>query len=139
HDVVADAFAIDFGAVLGHIALFGILTVLAAGYLRGALLRAAPSRSLTEGDSKVALGIIPVATALGLVDLLFLVFVVIQVRYLFGGAELIATASGLTYAEYARRGCFELVPASAIVLPLRTGRAGSDRSGQRELRHTSRQ
>src|SRR5207253_1959738 len=54
HDVVADAFAIDFGAVLGHIALFGILTVLAAGYLRGALLRAAPSRSLTEGDSKVA-------------------------------------------------------------------------------------
>src|SRR2546430_5848916 len=45
-----------------HIALFGILTVLAAGYLRGALLRAAPSRSLTEGDSKVALGIIPVAT-----------------------------------------------------------------------------
>src|SRR5881409_647357 len=34
HDVVADAFAIDFGAVLGHIALFGIFTVLAAGYLR---------------------------------------------------------------------------------------------------------
>src|SRR3989442_7318249 len=26
HDVVADAFAIDFGAVLGHMALFGIFT-----------------------------------------------------------------------------------------------------------------
>src|SRR5256885_15907213 len=64
-----------------HIVLFSIFAVTSAGYLRGALLRAAPSRSLTEGDSKVALGIIPVATALGLVDLLFLVFVVIQVRY----------------------------------------------------------
>src|SRR6266567_3090224 len=113
HDVAADLFKIDFGAVMGHIVLFSIFAVTSAGYLRGAMLRAAPSRSLTEGDSKVALGVIPVATALGLVDLLFLVFVVIQVRYLFGGAELIATATGLTYAEYARRGFFELVTASA--------------------------
>ena len=139
HDVVADAFAIDFGAVLGHIALFGIFTVLAAGYLRGALLRAAPSRSLTEGDSKVALGIIPVATALGLVDLLFLVFVVIQVRYLFGGAELIATATSLTYAEYARRGFFELVTASALVLPLLTGADWLVRNESREHQRTFRQ
>src|SRR2546426_9357543 len=139
HDVVADAFAIDFGAVLGHIALFGIFTVLAAGYLRGALLRAAPSRSLTEGDSKVGLGIIPVATALGLVDLLFLVFVVIQVRYLFGGAELIATATGLTYAEYARRGFFELVTASALVLPLLTGADWLVRNESREHQRTFRQ
>src|SRR5947208_1000841 len=131
--------AIDCGAVLGHIALFGILTVLAAGYLRGALLRAAPSRSLTEGDSKVALGIIPVATALGLVDLLFLVFVVIQVRYLFGGAELIATATGLTYAEYARRGFFELVTASALVLPLLTGADWLVRNESREHQRTFRQ
>src|SRR5207249_2462491 len=81
HDVVADLFAIDFGSVLGHLALFGIFTALTAGYLRGALLRAAPS--LAEGDSRLSLGIIPVATALGLVDLLFLIFVVIQLRYLF--------------------------------------------------------
>src|SRR2546421_6813164 len=47
---------------------------------RGALLRAAPSHPPTEGDSKLSLGIIPVATALGLIDLLFLLFVVIQLR-----------------------------------------------------------
>jgi hypothetical protein len=139
HDVVADAFAIDFGAVLGHIALFGIFAVLTAGYLRGALLRAAPSRSLTEGDAKVALGIIPVATALGLVSLLFLLFVVIQVRYLFGGADLIATATGLTYAEYARRGFFELVTASALVLPLLTGADWLVRNESREHQRTFRQ
>ena len=139
HDVAADLFAIDFDSVLGHLALFGIFTALTAGYLRGALLRAAPSRSVAEGDSRLSLGIIPVATALGLVDLLFLMFVVIQLRYLFGGAELIATATGLTYAEYARRGFFELVTASALVLPLLAGADWLLRNESREHQRTFRQ
>ncbi len=139
HDVVTDLFAIDFGSVLGHLALFGVFTALTAGYLRGALLRAAPSRSLTEGDSRLSLGIIPVATALGLVDLLFLMFVVIQLRYLFGGADLIATATGLTYAEYARRGFFELVTASGLVLPVLAGADWSVRHESHEHQRTFRQ
>src|SRR5213078_4486353 len=139
HDVVADLFAIDFGAVLGHIALFGIFAGLTAGYLRGALLRAAPPHPLTEGDSTLSLGIIPVATALGLVDLLFLIFVVIQLRYLFGGVELIAAATGLTYAEYARRGFFELVTASGLVLPLLVGADWVVRNESREHQRTFRQ
>src|SRR5205814_10314980 len=97
-DVVADLFAIDFDAVLGHLTLFGIFATLSAGYLRGALLRAAPAQPATDGDSGLSLGIIPIATALGLVNLLFLIFDVIQLRYLFGGADLIAAATGLTYA-----------------------------------------
>jgi hypothetical protein len=139
HDVVADVFAIDFGAVLRHIALFGIFAALTAGYLRGALLRAAPSYPLTEADSNLSLGIIPVATALGLVDLLFLIFVVIQLRYLFGGVELIAAATGLTYAEYARRGFFELVTASGLVLPLLAGADWVVRNESREHQRTFRQ
>lgn len=47
-------------------------------------------------------------TVLAVLDLLFAVFVVIQAAYLFPGADPLA-ASGLTYAEYARRGFFELV------------------------------
>jgi len=139
HDVVADLFKIDFDAVLGHIALFGIFACLTAGYLRGAMLRAAPAGSPTEGESKLSLGIIPVATALGLVDLLFLLFVVIQLRYLFGGAELIAAATGLTYAEYARRGFFELVTASGLVLPLLAGADWAGRNESREHQRTFRQ
>jgi hypothetical protein len=139
HDVVADLFAIDFGSVLGHLALFGIFTALTAGYLRGALLRAAPSHLLTEGDSRLSLGIIPVATALSLVDLLFLMFVVIQLRYLFGGAELIATVTGLTYAEYARRGFFELVTASGLVLPVLAGADWLVRHESHEHQRTFRQ
>jgi Domain of unknown function (DUF4173) len=44
--------------------------------------------------------------------------VVIQIRYLFGGAGRVATTAGLTYAEYARRGFFELVTVTALALPL---------------------
>src|SRR4029077_16690292 len=76
HDVVPDLFRIDFGAVLGHIALFGIFACLSAGYLRGAMLRAAPSDPPADAESQLSLGIIPVATALGLAAPLFPLFVV---------------------------------------------------------------
>ncbi len=54
---------------------------------------------------------------LGSVNLLFAAFVAIQVRYLFGGAGHLAT-SGLTFAEYARRGFAELVVVAAASLVL---------------------
>jgi len=52
---------------------------------------------------------------------LFLVFVVVQLRYFFGGTELIQRTTDLTYAEYARHGFFELVAASSLVLPILLG------------------
>ena len=47
---------------------------------------------------------------------LFLAFVIIQLQYLFGGKEFIEASVNLTYAEYARRGFFELVSVAALVL-----------------------
>jgi hypothetical protein len=54
------------------------------------------------------LGSTEAATVLVIVDLLFAVFVGLQLAYLFGGNDTRALA-GMTYAEYARRGFFELV------------------------------
>ena len=54
------------------------------------------------------LGTTEAATILIVMDLLFAGFVGLQVAYLFGGRDTMALA-GLTYAEYARRGFFELV------------------------------
>src|SRR5439155_19156209 len=54
----------------------------------------------------------------GMLDLLFGVFVLLQIPYLFGGAQHVVTRAGVTYAAYARRGFFELVFLSALVLPL---------------------
>jgi hypothetical protein len=40
------------------------------------------------------------------------------VRYLFGGAALVQTTIGMSYAEYARHGFFELVTVALLVLPI---------------------
>jgi hypothetical protein len=52
---------------------------------------------------------------LAAVNLLFIVFVVIQVRYLFGGTANIHE-TGYTYAEYARKGFGELVAVAVLSL-----------------------
>ena len=41
-----------------------------------------------------------------------------QLRYFFGGDALVQSTAGMSYAEYARRGFFELVTVSALVLPV---------------------
>src|SRR5258708_5749075 len=98
-----------------------MLGVVLAGYLRGALL--APPGAGPPADRSPTLGLVPVGTALGLVNLLFLLFVVVQARYFFGGTSLVEQTTGLTYAEYARGGFFQLVWASVLVLPSLLGPA----------------
>lgn len=52
---------------------------------------------------------------LGVINVVFIVFVLIQFKYLFGGEQNISGNYGYTYADYARRGFFELVAVSTIV------------------------
>jgi hypothetical protein len=59
------------------------------------------------------LGATEALTILVAVDLLFGVFVSLQVAYLFGGLDTLA-AGGITYANYARRGFFELVAVTCL-------------------------
>ena len=63
------------------------------------------------------LGMIEASIMLASVDLLFGVFVLIQFAYFFGGQANIAS-EGFTYAQYARRGFFELVAVSVLTLGL---------------------
>ncbi len=136
-NVVATALHVDFSAVASHLALTALWTALTAGYFWGALIRRTPAPAADA--QALSLGIVPVGTALGLVNLLFLVFVVIQLRYFFGGAELVQSATDLTYAEYARRGFFELVAASGLVLPFLLGADWLLRDASREHQRTLRQ
>ncbi|MFI7638762.1 DUF4153 domain-containing protein [Nonomuraea sp. NPDC049400] len=50
------------------------------------------------------------------VNLLFALFVAVQITALFGGNTWVLKTSGLTYAEYARQGFFQLVVVSVFVL-----------------------
>ena len=65
-----------------------------------------------------SLGIVEVGVVLGALNLLFFSFVAVQLRYFFGGADVVLTSAGLTYAEYARSGFFELTWVAALLLPL---------------------
>ena len=80
--------------------------------------RAGGDSSVPAASRRFALGAVEVGTALGLLDLLFASFVLVQVRYFFGGAAHVVQTTGLTYSEYARRGFFELVWVAALALPL---------------------
>jgi hypothetical protein len=62
-------------------------------------------------------GAVELSVVLGLMNLLFLAFVIVQVPYLFGGMDLVQNTENLKLAEYARRGFGELVFVSALVLP----------------------
>ena len=64
------------------------------------------------------LGAVEIGIIFGLINLLFLTFVVIQVPYLFGGMEMVQNTPDFKLADYARRGFGELVAVSALVLPL---------------------
>jgi hypothetical protein len=63
------------------------------------------------------MGIIESAMLLGSVALLFSAFTLIQFAYFFGGQDNISV-EGYTYAEYARRGFFELLAVSVMTLAL---------------------
>lgn len=64
------------------------------------------------------LGAIEVSIILGLTNLLFLAFVIVQIPYLFGGMDLVQNTPDFKLADYARRGFGELVAVAALVLPI---------------------
>ncbi|HEV2881350.1 MAG TPA: DUF4173 domain-containing protein [Pyrinomonadaceae bacterium] len=68
-----------------------------------------------------SLGAVEVGVVLGLLNVLFACFVAVQFRYFFGGAARVMAIAELTYAEYARRGFFELTWVAGLVLPLLLG------------------
>lgn len=68
--------------------------------------------------SAFTLGTVEVGIIFGLIDLLFISFVILQIPYLFGGMELVQNTPDFKLAEYARRGFGELVAVAALVLPM---------------------
>ena len=63
------------------------------------------------------------AIPLGLLVALFLTFVLVQLTVLFGGHDRVLRTSGLTYAEYARSGFWQLLAASALTFVVIKGSA----------------
>jgi hypothetical protein len=115
--IVGDFIRIDLQAFAGHLAGTAVLTWLTCGYLVGVSSGTRLEVVRRLQSARPTLGIAQVATALGLVDLLFLGFVIVQFRYLFGGGAWVEVTPGLTYAAYARAGFFQLAAAVALAIP----------------------
>jgi len=86
--------------------------------LLGALgLALASRRSFRDPSlSSPTFGLSEWAIPLVLLDSLFLAFVVVQVTVLFGGHDQVLQTAGLTYAEYARQGFWQLIVAAVLTL-----------------------
>lgn len=115
--MVADFVQVDLETFASHVLGIGVLAWLAGGYLVGLSSGTRLDEVRRLAPARPTLGIAQVATALGLVDLLFGAFVIVQFRYLFGGASWVELTPDLTYAAYAREGFFQLVVAVALAIP----------------------
>lgn len=116
-DLLQMLFDFDLTDVIGHFFFIALFTWLAAGIFFWLWPRQAGEETM-EPASPHLLGKIETGVLLTALNGLFLVFIVIQVKYLFGGEALVQSTAKLTYAEYFRSGFFELLTVAALVLPL---------------------
>jgi hypothetical protein len=100
-----------------HVTVAVAIAWMSAGLLRDLLATRESERVISPRTAAPRIGATELGVALAGVNLLFLAFVLVQLRYLFGGQGLVEARVGLTYAEYARHGFFELVVVAVLVLP----------------------
>jgi hypothetical protein len=96
-----------------------IVSVFSLGAIVAALKDASNRRLIADSGALVKpfLGFTEASIVLVSVDVLFALFVIVQIAYFFGG-EANVTAAGFTYSEYARRGFGELVAVAVLSLGL---------------------
>ena len=116
-DPVFEHVLLSSKTLLEHLLFAGVTAWFTSGYLRAFLVS---DEAVLDRVQLPRPAVAPseIAVALSLVSILFIVFQIVQVRYLFGGAGLVEVTPGLSYAEYARSGFFELVVATAFVVPV---------------------
>ena len=116
--IVNRLFHFDLEVIVSHILLIGFCSWTLAGFLRHTLESPTLVAPTLPRPQILTLGILEIGTVLGLLDLLFLAFLGVQLGYLFGGRAHLFAVAGLTAADYARRGFFELTAVAALILPL---------------------
>lgn len=92
-----------------------IVTLLFVGAYSYIFQESKKQETIKQENKKYIIGNIESSVILGSINILFLLFILVQLTYLFGGESNIS-AQGFTYAEYARKGFFELIIVAIISL-----------------------
>ena len=108
---------VDVGAVMSHVVVIGFFAWVFAGWSRGAFISPA-SAGRAPDRLPLTLGITDMTAALVTLDVLFALFIVAQLGWFFGGEGFLQARTGLTAAEYARGGFFQMVVVVVLVVPL---------------------
>jgi hypothetical protein len=111
-------FAVEAHVLAGHVLLAAVVAWIAGGILRTLAFGAERPDPEPVRPAGLSVGIVEAGVALALLNLLFLAFVLVQLPYLFGSAAALREPGAASFAEYARRGFFELVAVAGMVLPL---------------------
>ena len=112
---------IDGGTVARWIFVFVVAAVVLGG---AAYLRAAPpDLTRLDGPGSRRVARLEWAVPLTLLVLLFAAFVAVQLTVLFGGSRHVLDTDGLTYAEYARGGFWQLLVVTGLTLVVLAGAA----------------
>jgi len=109
---------VQLDVVLSHIFIPGFFAWVVAGWLRRSLMAHPDRADSSNTPFPLALNTTDLTLALGALNVLFAAFVITQIGWLFGGEALVLRTTGLSYAEYARRGFFELMGVAALLLPV---------------------
>ncbi len=102
------------GTVASNVLFIGAASWVTAGALRGSLVPVGVNHSTFRGQLQLAFPTF--APLLGGLALLLSAWIGLQVRTLFGGSAYVAETAGVTVANYARAGFFELIVIAGIVL-----------------------
>jgi hypothetical protein len=102
---------IDINEIFKHAIVILLITFYLFGYIWSFKVNKA-KKVVIEKD-KNFWEVITNITVIALIDIVYLLFTIIQFSYLYGGGET-NLQKGFTYADYARRGFFELVTVAII-------------------------
>lgn len=115
---VSQPWQIDPTEYFAHGALFLFFAGLSIGLMRRGLIGEPVTFESASPQGEGSGGAVESTVVVGGLVGLFAMFVSIQFRYLFGNKQWVVETTGLSYADYARQGFFELVAIAALALPV---------------------
>ena len=119
--LVVDIMTADAWTPANHLFMVAGITLVFAGVFHRRLTARRDESADPRSAGSSSLGLVEAGMLVGALDLLFAAFVALQIPHFFGGSWTLASTPGLTAAEYARRGFFELILVEAVAVPILLG------------------